>query len=340
MDVTLRNVTAADLTVTGRYLDIYDSDVTFSMEPTSSAIWGYGSRIMGGTWTSPNLQIMLERCHVGITFHRVTENDNDESLLRFTECDFQENAAIQTKRLEMYRCMTRNNPIQIFPYKLNGAYHLDAILEGNTFDNSTPIEFTRIEEINGRWQEDVYNILLDWTITGNSFAGNDEGLRMRYWQKRGGQYYTRTFVRQGQGHNIQYSGNTGKCPAENMRGAVIPDGQTYVTETVAGTMTVYKYQNSIRRCMMDPDNPWYGCRSIGGGEVLMKYYSAITEDYDSLTDSMFKQTGWFVYPRAHDEVSSDGDFFLLAILIPNDYLRIRQGYPGHDHNTFIVGNVL
>ena len=55
---------------------------------------------------------------------------------------------------------------------------------------------------------------------------------------------------------------------------------------------------------------------------------------------MFKQTGWFVYPRAHDEVSSDGDFFLLAILIPNDYLRIRQGYPGHDHNTFIVGNVL
>lgn len=342
-DITLRNVTASEFIYSGRYLTVYDSNIHFNMEPSIRAIWGYNSRLGSGMiWNSPNVQCIFERCYIGISFHRVTENNNGESVLKFVECNFQQNAGIQTKNLEMYRCLTDNNAIKIYPYKASSdnSYHFRVVLEGNTFNSDYPIEFTRVEMINGWAQEDVYDIILNWRIIGNTFAGNDEGIRMRYWQKRSGSYYTRTFIKMANGvHSIEYSGNIGKCPADNFRGVSIADNKSYVEETVSGDAKVYKYQSANRRCMMNPGPTWWSIGPISGPNTLMKYYSWVNSPYNSVTYSMFIQAAWFTYPRAHDDPVNDGDFFLLAILIFGDYLRIVQRGDG-DRNDGVIGKVI
>lgn len=342
-DITFRNVTASDVTFTGRYLTVYDSNINFGGVPLLRAIWGHDSRIASSMiWTDPSVQCEFERCYIGMSFHRVTENVNTESLLKFMECTFQRNVGIYTKNLEMYRCLTDNNAIKIYPYKntSDNAYHFRVVLEGNNFNTAYPIEFTRVEVINGWVQEDVYDIILNWRIIGNTFAGNDEGIRMRYWQKRAGSYYTRTFIKMANGvHSIEYSGNIGKCPSDNMRGVSISDNKGYVEEEIAGGSKVYKYQSASRRCMMSPNSTWWSTGPISGPNTLMKYYSWVNSPYNSLTYSMFVQAAWFSYPRAHDEVIEDGDFFLLAILIFGDYLRIVQRGDG-DRNDGVIGKVI
>lgn len=340
-DITFRNVTASDVTFSGRYLLVYDSDINFGNVPSLSAIWGYDSRIASSMiWTVPTVQCEFERCDVGISFHRVTENDNTESLLKFVECTFRRNVGIQTKNLEMYRCLTDNNAIKIYPYKADGGYHFRVVLEGNNFNTAYPIEFTRVETINGYVQEGVYDILLHWRIVNNTFAGNSEGIRMRYWQKRAGSYYTRLFIKQGlTGHDIVYSGNVGNCPADNMRGVSIGDNKAYTEETVSGDFKMYKYQSANRRCMMAPSSSWWTTTPIGGPNTLMKYYSWVNSPYNSVSYSMFVQSAWAAYPRAHDEIINDGDYFLLALATLGDYLRIVQRGDG-DRNDGVIGKVI
>lgn len=339
-DVTLRNVTAFSITLSCRYISIYDSDVSFDNVVALSAIWGYGSRISSATaWTDPNVQCIFERCYIGINFQRVTENDNDESLLRFVECNLQANANIQSKRLEMFRCLTDNNSIKIYPHKENGAYHISAVLEGNTFNSTEPVEFTRVEVINGWVQEECYNIILDWKIVDNSFSGNAEGIRMRYWQKRTGQYYTRTFVKMdATAHNVQYSGNKGMCPRDTMVGISISDGAAYVTESV-GTQTVYKYPTASTRCMSTTAALWWTNHPIDREGTIIKWFRWTTEPFDPITYSVFAQPGYFVYQKAHDEINNDGDFFMLAVLVAGDFIRIVQG-GGHDRDRGVTAKIV
>lgn len=340
-DITLRNVSVSELTLSCRYITIYDSNVNFGMVPSISAIWGYNSRISSSMiWTEPSVQCIFERCYIGISFHRVTENDNQESLLRFTECNLQQNVGIYTKNLEMYRCLTDNNAIKIYPYKSNGNYYFKAVFIGNDFKTAYPIEFTRVETINGWVQENCYDIILNWNIVNNSFSGNDEGIRMRYWQKRAGNYYTRTFIKMASGvHSILYEGNVGKCPSDNMRGVSIANNKGYVTESV-GESTVYKYTGAWRRCMMNPTTTaWYAIMPIGGPNTLMKYYSWVNSPYNSVSYSMFVQAAWNTYPKAHDEIVEDGDFFALAIATFGDYIRIVQRGDG-DRNDGVIARVI
>ena len=340
-DITLRNVSVSDLTLSCRYITIYDSNVNFGMVPSISALWGYNSRISASMiWTEPSVQCIFERCYIGISFHRVTENDNQEALLRFTECNLQQNVGIYTKNLEMYRCLTDNNAIKIYPYKANNNYYFKAVFIGNDFKTAYPIEFTRVETINGWVQENCYDIILNWNIVGNSFSGNDEGIRMRYWQKRTGNYYTRTFIKMASGvHSITYEGNIGKCPSDNMRGVSIANNKGYVTESV-GESTVYKYTGAWKRCMMNPTTTaWYAIMPIGGPNTLMKYYSWVNSPYNSVSYSMFVQAAWNTYPKAHDEIVEDGDFFALAIATFGDYIRIVQRGDG-DRNDGVIAKVI
>lgn len=340
-DITLRNVTVSDFTLSCRYILIYDSTVNFGMVPSISALWGYNSRISASMiWTEPNVQCEFERCYIGISFHRVTENDNQEALLKFTECNLQRNVGIYTKNLEMYRCLTDNNSIKIYPYKANNNYYFKAVFVNNDFNSAYPIEFTRVETINGWVQENCYDIILNWKIVGNSFNGNDEGIRMRYWQKRAGSYYTRTFIKMASGvHSITYEGNIGKCPSDNMRGVSVSNNKGYVTESV-GESTVYKYTGSWKRCMMNPTTTaWYAIMPIGGPNTLMKYYSWVNSPYNSVSYSMFVQAAWNTYPKAHDEIVEDGDFFALAIATFGDYIRIVQRGDG-DRNDGVIARVI
>ena len=340
-DITLRNVTVSDFTLSCRYVIIYDSTVNFGMVPSISALWGYNSRISASMiWTDPSVQCEFERCYIGISFHRVTENDNGEALLKFTECNLQHNVGIYTKNLEMYRCLTDNNSIKIYPFKSNNNYYFKAVFINNDFNSAYPIEFTRVETINGWVQENCYDIILNWKIVGNSFSGNEEGIRMRYWQKRTGGYYTRTFIKMASGvHSITYEGNIGKCPSDNMRGVSVSNNKGYVTESV-GESTVYKYTGSWKRCMMNPiTTAWYSIMPIGGPNTLMKYYSWVNSPYNSVSYSMFVQAAWCSYPKAHDEIVEDGDFFALALATFGDYIRIVQRGDG-DRNDGVIARVI
>lgn len=339
-DITLRNVTASDFTLSCRYISVYDSDISFSMEPSISAIWGYDSRINSSMqWRTPSVQAIFERCWIGIVFNRVTNNEHTEALLSFTECQFQHNVGATTKNLEMYRCKTDNGAFKIYPYKNGDNYYLKAVLIGNNFNSAYPVEFTKIDTLDGRYLEECYDCILQWNIVGNTFVGNTEGLRMRYWQNRTGSYYSRTFVKPGSGiHSIIYEGNVGNCPSEDMRGVSISDNKAYTEESI-GSNKVYKYTGSWKRCLVMPGSVWWQNTIVQGPNTLVKWYSWVNSPYNSLTYDMFIHTSWFAYPRAHDDPINNGDFFANAILLFGDYLRIVQRGDG-DRNQGVVGRVI
>lgn len=339
-DITLRNVTASDFILSCRYISVYDSDISFSMEPSISAIWGYDSRINSSMqWKAPSVQAIFERCWIGIVFNRVTNNEHTEALLSFTECQFQHNVGATTKNLEMYRCKTDNGAFKIYPYKNGDNYYLKAVLIGNNFNSASPVEFTKIDTLDGRFQEECYDCILQWNIVGNTFVGNSEGLRMRYWQNRTGSYYTRTFVKAGSGiHSITYEGNVGNCPSDNMRGVSISDNKAY-TEESAGSNTLYKYTGSWKRCLVVPGSVWWNTTILQGPNTLVKWYSWVNSPYNSVTYSMFVQSAWFAYPKAHDDPINNGDFFANAILLFGDYLRIVQRGDG-DRNDGVIGKII
>lgn len=340
-DITLHNVHANEVSAICRYLTVYDSDISFPSEAAISAMWGYDSRINSSMiWRTPSIQCIFERCWIGIVFNRVTNNEHLESLLSFTDCQFQRNVGIQTKNLEMYRCRTDNGAIKIYPYKDGDTYRMRVTLIGNAINSSSPVEFTKIDMIDGRYQEDCYDIVLNWNITGNMFSGNNEGLRMRYWQNRTGSYYTRTFIKGGNGiHSIVYEGNVGQCPDGDMRGVMIADNKAYTEETISGDSKVYKYQGSWKRCLVVPGSLWWNGTILKGPNTLVKWYSWVNSPYNSLTYDMFVHTAWFAYPRAHDDPINNGDFFANALLLFGDYLRIVQRGDG-DRNDGVVGKVI
>lgn len=339
-DITLHNVHANEVSAVCRYLTVYDSDISFPSEAAISAMWGYDSRINSSMiWRTPAIQCIFERCWIGIVFNRVTNNEHTESLLSFTDCQFQRNVGIQTKNLEMYRCRTDNGAIKIYPYKDGDTYRMRVTLIGNAINSAYPVEFTKIDMIDGRYQEDCYDIVLNWNITGNMFSGNTEGLRMRYWQNRTGSYYTRTFIKGGSGiHSIVYEGNVGQCPDGDMRGVMIADNKAYTEESVSSS-TVYKYQGTWKRCLVVPGSLWWNGTILKGPNTLVKWYNWVNSPYNSLTYDMFVHTTWFAYPRAHDDPINNGDFFANAILLFGDYLRIVQRGDG-DRNDGVVGKVI
>ena len=211
-DVTIENVHSESLTAACRYLTIRSgSDVSFPSQPNVSAIWCYDSRINSSyPWSSPTTQFEAENCWIGIVFRYAQDNESQGPWLEFVGCTFQENVSISTKFLKMHRCNTHNNTIKIYPYKQDNVYKMYVDLQNNIFNNSSPIEFTKLKVRSGNSEyedENVYDIIVNWTIVGNTFTGNDEGLRCRYYQYRLGQYYSRLFIAQSTGHTLTYSGN-------------------------------------------------------------------------------------------------------------------------------------
>jgi hypothetical protein len=127
-----------------------------------------------------------------------------------------------------------------------------------------------------------------------------------------------------------------------MRGVSITNNQGYVKETVSfgtGTVDIYKYATSNKRVMPEGDDGYWFMQSVKGPNILMKYYSWINKPYNSLTYDMFIHTSWYLYPSAHDEHVYDGDFFNMAILSYNDYIRIVQHGDG-DRNQGVVAMVI
>jgi len=314
-DIVLRNVSATAVTATCRYISIYDSDVGFSNEPSIEGIWGHDSRISSATaWRDGNVQCTFDRCRIGISFDRVTDNETLDSVLSFVSSQFADNVYIRAKNVDMKYCTTRNLTLKIFPYKANGEYFIRVSLINNYFNNATPIEFTRLDVVNGQAQENVYDIHLQWNIVGNMFQGNDEGLRMRYWQDRTGTYYTRTFVKLAPNtHSIAYEGNKGSCPLRDMRGVLqYQTSSTYVEEELSG-VTLFKYPQSNRKLVPNIVNSQnYFEKSLDGSEMMLTYPSDGTEVYT--------RTSWYIYPRAKDDSLNNGNFFDWAVVGVNSWI--------------------
>ena len=163
---------------------------------------------------------------------------------------------------------------------------------------------------------------------------------MRYWQKRDGFYFDRTFVKpSATAHMVTYKGNTGVCPDDTGRGLSITDNKAYVKEDFSGSK-LYKYTRSAKRLMPKMlSTAWWACGAINGAGMLVKYYNAVKSPYDSLSYDLYVQTAWFLYPLSHDDSNGNGDFFNRAILTFDDYVRIVQRGDG-DQNDDVVAYVV
>lgn len=342
-NITIRNCQLDNAGITCNQLSVYDSRIYFNNEPSVNAAWFNNCELIAGTqFVSKSNQYICEDCKVNISFKRVTDNISRDGYLEFTRCNF-ENCAIESKTLVMKNCDCDGCTIKIYPYKDGDIYKMYCYLEGNRFISNNPIEFTKIDQINGSYQDDVYDIQVSWTIMNNFFAGNTEGLRARYWQHRTGSNYGKTFIATNKNVlNVVYEGNTGNCPDTDMRGVTIADNQAYTKETVyigSDTADLYKYTGANKRVMPTGDNGYWWWQSVKGPNTLIKYYNWVNSPYNSLTYDMFIHTSWFLYPLSHDDAINNGDFFRMAILSYSDYIRIVQRGDG-DRNQGVVARVI
>lgn len=348
VDLIFKNVKCNTAYVSARYLTTYDCDISFETEPSLSVCRFNNSRIFGRSpWTTKSLQIIAENCYIGFSLNYADDNVSNTGYTEFVNCTFQTNCVFYLKSLTMKRCVTDNNSFKFYPHKNNDKYYIGQVtIEDCTLNNNSPVEFTKIDIINGSAQDNVYECIALWTITGNTFLGNNEGLRCRYWQHRTGSNYEKTFIAGSSDSVIVYSDNKGNCPADTGRNMGISDNTSYTTQTFTTSTvsyTVYKYSQSRKRVMPVPtSSAWprgYFFTPSKETGTLMKYYSWVNSPYNSVTYSMFIHTSWWLYHVAEDDPVSNGDFFNMAIMLFNDYLRIVQHGDG-DRNQGVVGKVL
>lgn len=320
-DIVMKNVHINNLTANCRYLTVSDgSDVSFPYQPVVNAFWGNDSRIHSSApWTDTSLQAVFDNCYVATSFDYVPDNETLNAVLSFEGCNIQENVVIKAKSLRMHRCSTNNATIQIYPYydSDNGFYRMYVNLEGNVFNNTTPIEFTRIElDGNGNHNESVTDIRVDWYIVGNTFAGNSEGLRCRYWQYRYGNHAGSVFIYRGDNVNssVTYKGNLGLCPSESGKGISCNDfsaAEWYIHTVGADKYSYFIANWGHKRLMPNVRDAgagyslyYLGTRSIDDDEYAIKTYDG--------ADLRIARTTLFMYPRSSQDNDSNGDFFLHA----------------------------
>ena len=358
VDIWLKHVKCGNVYVTSRYLTIEDNCNLTMSEPSCSAIWMNDSTVYGSSmWTNKNCQIRANNCFIGFGLNWATENDLDTAYLEFINCKFQENVSFYVKRITMQNCITTNNTIKVYPHKSDNVYWIGSVvLQNNVFNNSNPIEFTKVDVINGWAQDDVYECMVQWTITGNQFFGNTEGLRCRYWQHRTGANYNKQFIKMDV-QSIVYSGNIGNCPAESMEGVQFEqlDSSSYskvtVPMTAGGTnIDFYRYTGAWKRVM--PIINYTPGSSFTEAFIKYYYYTTVkprnllkykdlsnVSPWDSLIDDVYIEPFARIYHADELNNTGDGDFFKMATAIQSRPLYIiQQG--NNDRTQFIYGKYI
>ncbi len=336
-DLVIRDCQLDGAYITCANLSVYKSRIGFGTEPVTTGAWFYESEIYGTADWTRNVFYSFTDCNDVPGFNRATNNTSTEQALQFIRCLISSKNII-SKNPIIESCTCNYCTIKIYPYKDNNVYKMQCWLENNVFFSTNPVEFTKFADDN------VYEIEPSWTIRGNHFAGNSEGLRCRYWQHRTGSNYDKTFIKlKSATYGVDYSGNTGDCPANDMRGVMIVDNTQYNTETVtygSSTYTLYKYTSAHKRCMpfMNAGDYWWQLKTKDAN-TLLKYFSWTESPYNSLTYNLFIQTNWYLYNLSRGWADRDGDLFDLAIVIFNDYMRIVQRGDG-DENNGVVGRIV
>ena len=344
--VKMRNITCASFGVTChtlelrdsivrsaymncQYINCYDSTVNYASAPTFTTALFFRSEVNCSSdypWTCKG-QLLVQDGRFNASVNYVTDNELSHPYVQFYGVHLGAGMVFRLKHVTMMGCTFDNNLLALYPYKEGDDYILSANLQNNIIHTTYPVEFTKIDG-----DENAYDCILQWTIVNNIFTGNSEGIRMRYWQKYDGTYWYRTFVKVAANvHNVTYKGNTGVCPDDTGRGLAINDNTAYVEEEVSGT-SLYKYAGSAKRLMPKMlSGTWFAGDAINGKGMLLKYYNA---DTSSGGIDLYVQTAWFLYPLAHDDSTSNGDFFNRAILTVDKY--VRSG----DHTSSVVAYVV
>jgi hypothetical protein len=306
-------VVRTGLVVTANTLSIRKSEVRFDGLPEVLRLDVEDSKVESNVvFNDPNMAIFGVNSYFGVSFNAITDNESATSVLNFNRCTFSTNAQIYSKNLTMIDCVTNNANIKVFPYKDgSNVYHLTVRLEGNYFVNNTPIEFTKLDNL--QTSENCYDCVRDWVIVNNYFGGNTEGLRCRYWQNRTGSYYDRVFIKEEfQVHSIVYSGNSGNCPWENPKAyPQVTYNKAYTTHTTAGGTTWYIYtgisddRKRIMSTTIAAGGDWAQVYTTPARGVVCKTHP------DSEHDLRWNRRIYLAH-YAHLENDNNGDFFLMC----------------------------
>lgn len=310
-NVEFHNVSCQNVNISGWNLTVHDSTVKFWTEPTLNGLYCYDSDVASQyAVTGMTMSCTFENCRVGVGFSRGSDNTTRDGALTFRECTFYTNEAISSKNISMYGCVTDNANIKVYPYHDGSNYRIFARFIGNTFVNTNAVEFTKSA------QDDCYECIADWTIVDNSFTGNDDGIKCRYWSNRTGSYFDKVFIMPDNRSSILYGGNSGKCPAENMRGAGIAAGDTPLrTVDIGSGHNLYAYNRKKRCC------PKFSVSDTATATQKLYQMAAANNDTHAVivdnqnSQNMRSLNG--LYYWAYDDVwnDRDGDLFQLGLCI-------------------------
>lgn len=334
-DIYLKHVKCGNVYVSSRYLTIEDNcEITMS-EPSCSAIWMDNSTIYGSSWSNKNCQIIATNCFIGFGLNWATENELDTAYLEFVNCKFQENVSFYLKRIIMKNCVTMNNTIKIYPRKVNSQYYLGPVdFENNILNSVNPLEFTKHDILDGRAQDDVYECIAQWTLLNNTFTGNEEGVRARFWHHRTGSNYGKTFLKFGPdvGHSLNIKGNTGNCPDDFISDMNVTCGwnedHDYWKKYNNSSSDIWCNPESTKRCFTT-------LRGTGGTDRLINqrnmYLGGIVYNATSPSE-IVKHIITFIGYRGVYEHIENGDLFLI--------IPVFMGSPGeHDNYARIVDHI-
>ena len=324
-DVTLTNVHTERLHASCNALTLSESSVYFGEEPSVNYFFASSSDIsVGGTaWRSNGITVSVTGSKVsGLVLDRNGDNETKDSQVGFTDCTLV-GCTLGSKSLALSGNTVSGCTVKVYPYSDGTDYRLDLVFRGNSSMGANPVEFTKAVE-----SEDCFGCILNVAIVGNQFLGNAEGLRMRYWSNRTGIAYSNTFVKEGIGHAVAYSGNSGLCPSESMRGLLVSDATAYTQQSVDGG-TVYKYSEN-RRCFPSlAVTQWWNQKSVGTDTLAKVYTNTGASQYD-----MFMHPNYSLYFRSRDDTQTDGDFFSLGVLSISSPISIN-GSTEHVSAKFI-----
>ena len=310
-NVEFHNVSCQNVNISGFNLTVHDSAIKFWTEPTLNGLFCYYSDVASQyAVTGMTMACTFENCRVGMSFSRGSDNTTRDGALTFRECTFYTNEAISSKNISMYGCVTDNANIKVYPYHDGSNYRIFARFVGNTFVNTNAVEFTKAA------QDDCYECIADWTIVDNSFTGNDDGIKCRYWSNRTGSYFDKVFIMPDNRSSIFYGGNSGKCPAENMKGAGIAAGDTPLrTVDIGSGNNLYAYNRKKRCC------PKFSVADTATATQKLYQMAAASNDTHAVivdnqnSQNMRSLNG--LYYWAYDNVwnDRDGDLFQLGLCI-------------------------
>lgn len=332
-NVQMKNVKTDSLYITCKQLTIRDSVVAFASAPSiDNGFWAYDSTVYSQSpWTS-GPQVIADRCTWHVSLNYANDNTSTHPWIAFTDCIFGVNTTFNLKIANFLHCtFLQGNTVKMYPRQEGSTYHLQLNMQNCVYNSTYPVEFTKFDnlDLNG----DVYDCIVSWTIVGNTFLGNEEGLRCRYWQNRTGGNSDKVFIAFSNDNSIIYKGNIGTCPADTAKGIGMNNGAGcedyfYWLELEDYTITLDKYKKGPVMLDMTANTAihHWNAKSINGNEfdVRWKYTGGDADDVSDLTTAQ----GCYLYPWAEvNEPTNNGSLFDVGF---SKLGKIKEANPSYE----------